>query len=127
MPRLQSGPLLACLTQSCFQARLELFPAFLLRISTALHSRKVLLYRCRGLVMLALRIFQRRLGFLHRSLAAPKFLCRGGLFLLTLPFAAPPLLFKTGSGAAFRLLIELPRFGMFGFVRLCFSGPLGSD
>ena len=40
------GPLPACVTQSCFKAFLELFPALLLRVCTALYSRKVMLYRC---------------------------------------------------------------------------------
>jgi len=91
--------------QSCFQAFLELFPASLLRVSTALHSRKVLLYRGHGLVMLALPLFEAASAFSHRSLAAPEFLRRSSLLLLSPPFAAPPLIFKSGRGAAPRVLI----------------------
>jgi hypothetical protein len=47
------GPSPACVTQSCFKAFLELFPALLLRVCAALYSRKVMLYRCHSLIMLA--------------------------------------------------------------------------
>ena len=117
----------ACLAQCCFQAFLELFPAFLLRVCAALHGRKVLLNRCRSLVMLALRIFKSRLGFLHRSFPLRAGLRRSSLFFLSLSFAAQLLLFKRGSGAALRLLIDFPFFGGFSLFRLRFTWRRGAS
>src|SRR5690349_6317677 len=50
-------PLLACVTQCCFQALLELFPVFLLRVSTTLHNRKLPVYGGRRVVLITLRLF----------------------------------------------------------------------
>lgn len=111
------GPSPACVTQSCFKAFLELFPALLLRVCAALYSRKVMLYRCHSLIMLAHCLFELCLGFLHRSFPQGTCLRRSGFFLLPLSFAAPLLFLERGSGAAVGLLINFLSFGGFCFCR----------
>ena len=113
-----TSPLPACFAQCCFQALLELIPAFLLRVCAALHVRKLLLNRCRSLVVLAPRIFKSRLGFLHGSFSSRAGLRRRSLFFLSLSFAALLFFLIRGGGAALRLLIDfgsLVGFALSGF------------
>ena len=88
----------ACLTQICFKAFLELFPALLLRVCAACTAARSCSIAA-SVLSCSRSASSSLLGFLHRGFPLRSGLRGSSLFLLSLPFAALLFFLQRRSGA----------------------------